>query len=237
MSSWLNAGVGLGNVFINGNIIIADDNIVNGKINLNGNYLTTVSNNLYFNGNLVTGGGNVQNVGDWALFPAIGNINMNNYSLNSVNSIYTSQLQSFNLDCNQANITNLNSDYIYSNQADLKSANINTLNGLPFQQVLGQVIVTTAQPIYVNNLDINKIWCFTGGTTADFIELEHLNPDWVGYVKNSTPNGGGGNDIDILYNNNPMPSPTGTNIIHQRTPITNTGLNIIYSTGSGLILL
>jgi len=253
MSGWLNAGVGLGNVNIQGNIIIAGDDIVNGKINLNGNYITTVSNNLYFNGNLVTGAGNVQNVGDWANFPAVANINMNNFSINNLSNINgqpyppTANVSTWsnykavsNVDIANNYISNVNilrSEGVSANVITCPIiGNVTSINSVLFPQILGQVILSSAQPIYVSNQDVNKIWCFTSGTAVDFIELEHLNAGWTAYVKNCQPFGGG-NDIEVFYNNNPIPSPDGTNVIHQRTNTNNTSMNILYSTGSGLILL
>lgn len=47
------------------------------------NILSNVGSNLYFNGNLLADAGALPNIGDWALYPALSNINLNGYSISN----------------------------------------------------------------------------------------------------------------------------------------------------------
>jgi len=152
---------------------------------------------------------------------------MDNQDINAVGTIISENDYS----------TNMKTAFGIANVMTCSNITVPIINDLPFQQVLGQVVVSSAQPIYISNKDINKIWCLTSGTTVDFIELEHLNEGWVAYVKNCQDHGGGGNSINVLYNNNPISSPTGTSTLYDRPNGGNNPINILYSTGSGLILL
>ena len=94
MSGWLNAGVGIGNVNINGNLMVDGDNIVNGIINLNSEILSTSSGNLLLNGNVIGGSTIVTNLSDWATFPAIADINVDYKDIKNSNVITTNVLTS-----------------------------------------------------------------------------------------------------------------------------------------------
>lgn len=56
------------------------------------------------------------------------------------------------------------------------------------------------------------------------------------YIKNSSPSGGSGADVNIHVNGAPINGPTGTSTLHQRTNTNNTGNSILYWNGTSLFL-
>jgi len=77
----------------------------------------------------------------------------------------------------------------------------------------------------------------TSGTEQDFATSGTLGSGDAGlvwYVKNAQPSGGAGNDVSV--SNNGTAITGATNVLYQRTPTNNTASQILYWTGTDLIM-
>jgi len=69
------------------NVVSPNINSTSGKITLNTQILETIGSDLFFDGQLLAKANDIQNISDWADYPAIKSVNMNDFSLDNVTQI------------------------------------------------------------------------------------------------------------------------------------------------------
>ncbi len=128
------------NVDINGFNISNINDVSTSNVILNGQYLTANGLDLIFNGNVINTPPPNINLADWALYPAISNVDVNNYKLNNVNTL------GFN---NNNNLTTNGSNQLLYNGSVVST-------GADASQWANYPAVSTVNINYPQGLNINQ---------------------------------------------------------------------------------
>lgn len=75
-----------------GTNILGNLTVRSGGINLEGSQLTTSGDDLLFNGNVLVKAGDIQNITDWSLYPAINDVQMRSKNIINANIIHAAQV-------------------------------------------------------------------------------------------------------------------------------------------------
>jgi len=183
--------------------------LVGQLISLDNAFLTANNTELLLNGVPIATTSMLSNVEDWALYPAISNIDMSNYDIINIKTANSINFNSSNLAVNQANISSAYiSDLTVYQQTtinfastidvfirDLTASTINLQNDL---------IGNTANAVFSN---VSSLSMQTGNLTATTINGTPFTPgsNWSQYAATSAVNMSGyalSNTSNIVANNN-----------------------------------
>jgi len=132
-SNYENSLTANGNVNFQSTLTTEDMTVTSGAIKLTPSHiLETIGGNLFFDTELLAKAGDIQNIADWSLYPALSTVNYNNEAIVGVSTINTQPLSYYTVS-NWSQYPSISTINVASNNI----INVSTINSLPYPPPMG----------------------------------------------------------------------------------------------------
>ena len=116
--------------------------------------IENIGGDLYWNSNLIGLASNIPDIGDWAFYPALSNIEVDNKDIKDVSGLFVSTIYARNISGINGVFSNFNASTLRTRFADISNANISTLTARNISSLTSQTstLTTNTVRLFTDNL-------------------------------------------------------------------------------------